>query len=338
MNISDPKTELEQQSEEDKLSTLSFRRAEDRAVVISAGLEEVRSNGIVAVIPAYNEERFIGSVVLKVRQHAGRVIVVDDGSNDCTAEVAASAGAMVVKHIKNRGKGAALNTGFHLARRHSPRVVVVLDADGQHLPEELAAVVKPVLEGRADIVVGSRYIQRTSQVPQHRIWGHRAFNLLTELASGVHTTDSQSGYRAFSPAAVEKIEFQSMGFSVESEMQFITQDLGLRMLEVPITIRYLDQPKRSVWAQGMSVLNGILHLVGQYRPLLFLGLPGFIMLMAALLLGVVVVERYQQMHVLATGYAIICALLGISGMVMLTTGVTLHSIRGLLIDMLGNRK
>ncbi len=310
----------------------------DQSVMVSAGSGGMPLNRIVVVIPAYNEERFIGSVALKALQQAGTVIVVDDGSSDCTAEVAVDTGAVVVRHLDNQGKGAALNTGFRLALQYLPEVVVMLDADGQHLPEELHAVVQPVLEGCADVVIGSRYIAHTSQVPRHRIWGHWAFNLLTRITSGVNATDLQSGYRAFSPAALEKIDFHSNGFSVELEMQFIAHELGLRLVEVPITIRYLDKPKRSVWGQGMTVLNGVLRLTGQYRPLLFIGLPGFFLLLAGMVLGLVIVKRYEQVHLLATGYAIICVLLSVSGLVMLTTGVMLHSIRGLLLDLLGERK
>ena len=318
-------------------ASFGFRVEDKSIVVVSTGSGETPRNGIVAVIPAYNEERFIGSVALKARQQAGTVIIVDDGSSDCTVEVAVASGAVVVRHAQNRGKGAALNTGFHIALQVMPQVVVMLDADGQHLPEQMGELVKPVLEGQADIVIGSRYINSTSQVPRTRIWGHRAFNLLTGLASGKRATDSQSGYRAFSPAALEKIDLRSNGFSVESEMQFIVHELGLRLIEVPITIRYMDKPKRSVWAQGMSVLNGVLWQLGQYRPLLFFGVPGFFVLLAGLGLGMYVVERYQQVHVLAIGYALSCVLLGTFGLVTMTTGITLHSIRGLLLDLLGDR-
>src|SRR5689334_3666002 len=147
---------------------------------------------ILVIIPAYNEERFIGSVVLKVRQHAESVIVVDDGSTDGTAEIAEAAGAIVVKHSENRGKGAALNTGFQQARQLKPEVLVLLDGDGQHLPEEVPLLIAPVVRGEADIVIGSRYLQKRSQVPTHRVWGHQAFNWLTNLISGTRTTDSQS--------------------------------------------------------------------------------------------------------------------------------------------------
>lgn len=197
--------------------------------------------GTVAVIPAYNEERFIGSVVIKACKYADAVIVVDDGSSDATAEIARLAGATVVQHEQNAGKGAALSTGLRKARELHPAAVVVLDADYQHRPREIGQVTAPVLAGEADIVIGSRYLSNGSNTPTHRVWGHRVFNLMTNGASGVAVSDSQSGFRAFSPAALEAIAFRSNGFSVESEMQFIAKEQGLRMVEVPIVNTSYDK-------------------------------------------------------------------------------------------------
>ncbi len=207
------------------------------------------SQPIVIVIPAYNEERFIGSVVLKARQFCHHVIVVDDGSSDATAELAALAGAQVIRHAENRGKGAALNSGLHAARQFEPAAVVMLDADGQHSPDEINKLISPVIAGQADLVIGSRYLGNSSQTPRHRIWGHWAFNWLTRLSSGVPSSDSQSGFRAISGQA-------------------------LRLAEVPITIQYRDRPKRNALSHGIMVLNGLLRLMGQYRPLLFFGVLG----------------------------------------------------------------
>ena len=287
--------------------------------------------GVVVIIPAYNEERFIGSVVTKARWYADRVIVVDDGSTDLTPEIAEAAGALVARHAQNQGKGAALNTGLDLARTLEPRVVVLVDGDGQHMCRQIPLVVAPVLAGQADIVVGSRYLGDASDVPTHRVWGHRLFNLLTNGTSGVSVTDSQSGFRAFSPAAAKAISFSSTGFSVESEMQFIAREQGLRMAEVPITIRYPDKPKRPVLSHGMLVLNGLLRIVGQYRPLLFFGISGLLAFLAGLALGGYVVVIYQHTKILAVGYAMITVLLAMIGMLSIVTGVILHSVRGLIL-------
>jgi glycosyltransferase involved in cell wall biosynthesis len=313
------------------------------ALLTESSLQAVDSSDIflgkkiIVIIPAYNEERFIGSVILKLKRFPVEIIVVDDGSSDDTASIAKMAGVVVFKQESNQGKGVALNTGLHAARDSSPDVIVMLDADGQHLPEELPQIVKPILDGEADIVVGSRYIQNTSNTPLVRRWGHRFINLATTLPSGVSVSDSQSGYRAFSRRAFELAEFHSNGFSVESEMQFLAHEHNLRVMEVPITIRYTDKAKRSPFSQGMTVLGGIIRLTGQYRPLLYFGVPGMVILVMGIAWGFVVVQRFEQTHVLATGYAMICLLLCIIGLIMLSTGFILHSVRGLLSDMLSKQ-
>jgi hypothetical protein len=161
-------------------------------------------------------------------------------------------------------------------------------------------------------------------VPRHRVWGHRVFNGLTNTLSGTRVTDSQTGYRAFSPRAAETINFASDGFAVESEMQFLARQHELKVAEVAINIDYVDKPKRPVAAHGVMVLNGILRLVGQYRPLLFFGVPG---------MGLMVVDIYRHSQVLAVGYALISIFLCIVGSLSLFTGIMLHSIRGLLIEL-----
>jgi glycosyltransferase involved in cell wall biosynthesis len=295
------------------------------------------SRKVVAVIPAHNEERFIGSVVLKARKYASIVIVVDDGSTDATAEVARSAGAHVIQHEKNRGKGVALNTGLREADCVDCDAIVVLDGDGQHQADEIPWILAPVLDDQADIVVGSRYLEKRGRVPWHRIWGHQVFTTLTNLLSGTRVTDSQSGFRAFSHRAVSALTFSSNGFSVESEMQFQAHEHGLRVLEKPITAHYEDRPKRPVWAHGLMVLNGVLRLVGQYRPLLFFGLPGLTLLIGGLILGTRIIDIYSRTQSLAVGYAIISIALMIIGSVALSTGIILHSVRGLLLDLLKTR-
>ena len=293
-----------------------------------------RSHPIVAVIPAYNEERYIGSVVLKARKQVDTVIVVDDGSTDLTAEIAEAAGAVVVRHERNQGKGVALNTGFREAAGLNPEAIVALDGDGQHLTREMPPVLAPVLAGEVDIVIGSRYLNGSeSGVPRHRVWGHRVFTTLTNLLSGKRTTDSQSGFRAFSPRAIEYMRFSSDGFSVESEMQFLAKQHNLRLAEVVITANYVEKPKRPVVSHGLMVLNGVLRMAGQYRPLLFFGLPGLVVLLAGIGWGGWVVTTYQRTTQLAVGYALLCVLFTIFGSLSLFVGIILHSVRSMLMEM-----
>src|SRR5205823_4213724 len=143
----------------------------------------------------------------------------------------------------------------------------------------------------------------------------------------------QSGYRAFSARALEVVSFNSESFSVESEMQFLVRQHNLRLAEVSVTIRYPDKPKRSVIAHGLTVLNGILRLVSQHRPLFFFSVPGAVLLLGGLAWGAWVVVLFNIHHELAVGYALISVLLSIVGTLALFTGIILHSMRALLLEL-----
>lgn len=286
----------------------------------------------VAVVPAYNEERFIGSVILKAKEFLDEVIVVDDGSEDDTALIAKAAGATVISHAQNMGKGVALTTGFDAALFCNPEVIVTFDGDWQHVLEEVPVVIKPILDGKADLVVGSRYLASAKGVPKQRIVGHWGFTSVTNIFSGVYLTDSQSGFRAFSPRAVERINFTSQSFSVESEMQFLAKDHKFTVMEVPITIRYHDAPKRNVLWHGWIVLNGLIRLISQHRPLMFFTIAGLSLFTVGVILGLWVVAIYNQHQELATGTSLLVLLFSLSGIFLVFTGVVLHAIRAFRVE------
>lgn len=294
---------------------------------------------LVILIPAHNEDRFIGSVILKAREYTSAVVVVDDGSHDDTPTVAKRAGAMVLRHDANQGKAGALSTGLSCIRELWPdAIVVVLDADGQHHPRAIPALIQPIQDGQADIVVGSRFLQVRSDIPRWRVFGQSALTTTTNLLSGYALTDSQSGFRAFSPNVVRNLRFRQRGFSVESEMQFIAREHGWKIAEVPIQVVYAERAKRNPVTHGMQVLNGILRLTGQMRPLLFFGVPGIFVLLAGLALGSHVVSIYDATQELAVGYALITVMLTIVGTLSSFTGLILHSIRGLILQATENRR
>lgn len=288
---------------------------------------------VVALIPAYNEERFIGSLVLAAREYVDEVLVVDDGSSDRTTAIARRAGAVVVRHQNNQGKAGAVNTGFAQLRQMAPAAVVMLDGDGQHSARDIPAVLAPVLAGQADIVVGSRYLDVRSDIPVYRQVGQHGLNLMTNVTSGVSLSDTQSGFRAFSPCALAQLSFHKSGFSIESEMQFRLHDHHLRVAEVPIKVVYAEPAKRNPFAHGMQVLNGILQLVGQTRPLLFFSAAGGTVLFAGALLGAHIIETYARTHNLAVGYGLLTVILCVVGVLLLFAGVLLHSTRGMLLDL-----
>jgi glycosyltransferase involved in cell wall biosynthesis len=287
---------------------------------------------LIAIIPAYNEERFIGSVVLKARKYVDTVMVVDDGSKDLTAEIAHAAGAVVVRHETNRGKGAALNSGFEKARELHAQAVVVLDGDGQHRAEDIPRMVKPVLDEKADMVVGSRFLGVVSKAPFYRTVGQRVMTFLTNSSSGVKSTDSWSGYRAFSRKAVDAIKFREGGWGADPEFQFQAKEHNLQVAEIPISAVYEEKAKRNPIAHGLKTVNAVIRLVGQHRPLLFFGVSGVVILLIGLGIGAWVVESYRQYRVLAVGIALISVLLSAIGSFTFFTGIILHSVRSFFLD------
>jgi glycosyltransferase involved in cell wall biosynthesis len=293
----------------------------------------VTQSPTLAIIAAYNEDRFIGSVVLKTRRFVDQVLVVDDGSTDETVRVAEDAGATVIQHDRNQGKAQAINTGLQHARDLDAALVILLDADGQHNPKEIPALIAPIETGEADVVVGSRFLGVRSRIPRWRVLGQHALTVATNMASGVPLTDSQSGFRALSRKALHAFVFRSGGgFSIESEMQFLVNRHNLTVKEVAVEMSYDEGPKRNPFTHGMQVINGILTLVSQHRPLFFFGVAGSLILAAGLALGVIVVDRYNTYQTLAVGYALISIVLAIIGIQTLFTGIILHSLRVFLAE------
>jgi glycosyltransferase involved in cell wall biosynthesis len=288
--------------------------------------DNINHRKIIAIIPAYNEDRFIGSVVLKAHQYAETVIVVDDGSSDVTAAIAEAAGATVVKHEQNQGKGVALNTGFSRALDLHPSVVVMLDGDGQHKPEEIPELIRPILRGQADMVIGSRFRDTKSKIPLWRQVGQHVLTFITNIASGVTTSDSQSGFRAFSYNALKTLQIKSDGFSIESEMQFWARKNNIRIKEASISCLYNEKAKRNPFKHGVEVLNGILQLISRSRPLFFFGSSGLLLTMLGTSGWWKILQIYNQTSQFALGYALVATLLLILGVLTAFEGITLHTL------------
>ncbi|MFN8633875.1 MAG: glycosyltransferase family 2 protein [Chloroflexota bacterium] len=279
-------------------------------------------------VPAFNEQRFIGSVVVQLRQRGYTVLVIDDGSGDRTASVAEGAGAVVAQHPENQGKAEAVNTAFRHARRSGVECLVLMDGDAQHDPAEIERLIAPIERNEADIVIGSRFLETSDgDIPPVRRIGQVTMTKLTNLSSGATVTDSQSGYRAFSRRAIQSLIFASDGFSVEVEMQFQARDLDLNVVEVPIAATYTDPPKRNVLSHGFQVLDGILRLVGIRRPLFYFGYPGIVAMVLGAILGAYVTYVQHTRAELAIGYALITVLLVLVGLLSIFTAIILHSIR-----------
>ncbi len=195
------------------------------------------------MIAAYREASQIGAVVRSVMSAHLRVIVVDDGSDDATATEAAAAGATVLRHVINRGQGAALQTGIRYALARGARYVVTFDADGQHRVEDVSKLLEPLVRGESDVTLGSRFLQ-PNEIPAFRRLILRAGVLFTRLVSGIHVTDTHNGLRGLSRRAAEALDIRLDGMAHASEILDQIARKGLRYVEVPVEIRYTDYSRR----------------------------------------------------------------------------------------------
>ncbi len=200
---------------------------------------EVRTE-VFVVVPAYNEGPAIEQVVAELRREYPNVVVVDDGSSDETFEAAKRAAPFVLRHLVNRGQGAALQTGIDFALSRGARFVVTFDADGQHCVEDIAAMVEPILRGTCEITLGSRFLGTAENVPPSRKLTLRLAILFTRIFNGVKLTDAHNGLRAFSRAAAGRIQIKLDRMAHASELIDQITGSGLPFTEVPVRVRYTE--------------------------------------------------------------------------------------------------
>ena len=281
---------------------------------------------IVACIPAYNEERTIARVIIEAQRYVDKVIVCDDGSTDLTGEIARRLGAEVVRHERNMGYGAALSTLFKAAREADASAMVVLDADLQHNPSDIPRLLSPVLNGEADIVIGSRFLSGVgSDVPKYRGLGVKVITGLVRGVSYSDVSDAQSGFRAYSRRAIQLITPSEQGMGASTEILLKAKEFGLKVVEVPIKVSYdVEKPStHNPILHGLDVVLSTVKHLSIRRPLLFYGVPGVAVLLLALSFWVWTLQIFASTRQIVTNIALIALGATIVGLLLLTTGVIL---------------
>jgi len=281
-------------------------------------------SGIIVGMPAYNEAKYIGSLVLQAKKYADEVVVVDDGSTDETAGIARLAGANVVTHERNRGYGSTIRTLLNEAKKRDADILVILDADSQHNPAEIPRLVEGI-KGGADIVIGSREMQK-NKIAGYRRLGQKVLSRMTSIASQTRLSDTESGFRAYSRKAVNTLELKETGMAVSSEIVSAAAARGLKLVEVPISVDYPgDGSTLNPVKHGMGVFNRIMAMISERRPLLFFSLLGGISLAIGLAAGITVIWIfYFGANALATGLAMVSILFVTIGVLTVFTGIILN--------------
>jgi len=289
----------------------------------------------IAAMPAFNEEKTIAEVIQSCKRHVDQVVVVDDGSSDDTAGVAERLGAHVVRHPRNMGYGAALKSCFEAARELKADRMVIIDSDGQHNPEDIPRLLKPLDDG-ADIVIGSRFCNGNGQnIPAYRKVGMKVLDITTRLAGGVKVTDSQSGFRAYGRKAINLTHIHGDGMSAGSEILLQAGDHRLNVEEVDINCRYdlegasTHHPVR----HGVNVLLTILHDMEVRRPLYYFTLPGMLMSMVGIGMGLRFLQIFYHGGSLYFGATLLMVMLTLVGSFMAFTGIILHALSRMIQEM-----
>lgn len=284
-------------------------------------------------VPAFNEALNISDIVTKSKKYADNVIVYDDGSTDDTFELATAAGATVIKSTKNTGYGSAIRALFQAAREQNADIMVTLDSDGQHNPDQIPDVIKPIKEG-FDIVLGSRYLRDDDKikVPKLRSFGIKTITKLAQSASYKGITDSQSGFRAYSRNALSKINLFENGMAVSTEILLRANEKKLSTTEVPITVKYdmKDTSTHNPLVHGIRVFYSVFQFISLRHPMAFYGLPGIVLLGVAAFIMRNALNLFSKTGYVSTNMILIAVGIAVVGVVLLATAAILYTLIALL--------
>ena len=278
-------------------------------------------------LPAYNEEKNIASVITKLKKITDSIIVCDDGSSDMTSEISKNLGAVVISHKKNMGYGAALRTIFQKSVELDSDILVTFDADGQHRIEDINKILQPLENNEADVVIGSRFLDNESKIPNYRKIGIKVITKVTNASLKKKLTDSQSGFRAYNKQALAQISPSEMGMGISTEILIKASSKGLRIAEIPITVLYHDDTStHNPVSHGTSVLVSTIKFTSIEHPLKFYGIPSIIFLIIGSAFTYSAIQYYVEIGRLNTNLTVIGAGAILISLVLLISAIILYSI------------
>jgi len=279
-------------------------------------------------IPAYNEEKNIASIIVKLKKIAQKIIVCNDGSTDLTGEIAQKLGAVVINHPKNLGYGSGIRSIFQKAKEIDSDILVTFDADGQHQVEDIKKVIEPILKNKADIVIGSRFLENKNvSAPKYRKIGIKLITKVTNSTLKEKITDSQSGFRAYNKDVLSKLEPGDVGMGISTEILIKASSRGFKIAEVPINILYEgNTSSHNPVSHGTSVLLSTIKYISIEHPLKFYGIPSLIFFAVGLTFTFLSVQYYAEIGRLNTNLTLVAAGTILIGVILIITTILLYSL------------
>ena len=278
-------------------------------------------------IPAYNEEKNIASIITKLKKITDSIIVCDDGSSDMTSDISKNLGAIVITHKKNMGYGVAINSIFQKAKELNIDLLVTFDADGQHRVEDIQNVIEPIKNNVADLVIGSRFLDKKSNVPNYRKIGIKVITKITNASIKKKLTDSQSGFRAYNKQVLSQISPSDIGMGISTEILIKSSSKGLRIMEVPVTILYSgDTSTHNPVSHGTSVLLSTIKFTSIEHPLKFYGIPSVIFLIIGGIFTTLAIQYYIDVGRLNSNLTLIGGGTVLIGIIFLICAILLYSL------------